>query len=377
MDERVVVIGAGPAGLAAAWALGRAGLDPLVCERATAVAASWRARHDQLRLNTHRMFSHQPGTRIPRRCGPFPARDDYVAYLERYAAGMRIRFGTAVARIERADPGWELDLGGGSISTAHVVIATGPDAEPVMPSWPGMASFPGLVIHAGQFRSTSEMAGRDVLVIGPGNSGVDLLNHLVRSDAARLWLSARAGMNIVPLRLAGVPMHPVGLAGRRLPRRAQDANLRAVQRLAFGDLARYGYPRADLGAFTRVVADGVTVAVDDGFARALKAGRVTMKPGVSHFEGPSVCFTDGSACEPDVVICATGYRPALGPLAGHLVALDEHGMPPFTGPSSSPLHPGLWFFGLDRSIYGNMHIHRPQAGRLAHMIAGIPGLPGA
>ena len=370
-----MVIGAGPAGLAAAWALGRAGVDPLVVERAPAVAASWRARHDQLRLNTHRMFSHQPGARIPRRYGPFPARDDYVAYLERYAAGMRIRFGAAVGRIDRAGPGWELDLGRARISTAHVVIATGPDAVPVMPSWPGMASFRGMVIHAGQFRSTAEMAGRDVLVVGPGNSGVDLLNHLARSDAGKLWLSARSGMNIVPLRLAGIPMHPVGLAGRRLPRRVQDANLRAVQRLAFGDLARYGYPRSDLGAFTRIAADGVTVAVDDGFARALKAGRVTMKPGVDHFAGGSVCFADGSACLPDVVICATGYRPALEPLVGHLVALDDHGRPPFTGPSSSPLHPGLWFFGLDSSIYGNMHIHRPQARSLAQLIARDPGLP--
>jgi hypothetical protein len=375
VDEQVVVIGAGPAGLAAAWAIGRAGLDPLVCERTTAVAASWRGRHDQLRLNTHRMFSHQPGARIPRRYGPFPARDDYVAYLERYAAGMRIRFGTAVGRIDRAGPGWRVDLGGASISAAQVVVATGPDAEPVMPHWPGMASFPGMVIHAGQFRSTGEMAGRDVLVIGPGNSGVDLLNHLARSDAGKLWLSARSGMNIVPLRLAGIPMHPVGLAGRRLPRRAQDANLRALQRLAFGDLARYGYPRSDLGAFTRAAAEGVTVAVDDGFARALKTGRVTMKPGVDHFEGPSVHFADGSACLPGVVICATGYRPALGPLVGHLIALDEHGMPPFTGPSPAPLHPGLWFFGLDRSIYGNMHIHRPQARRLAELIAANPGLP--
>ena len=232
-----------------------------------------------------------------------------------------------------------------------------------------MASFPGTLIHAGQFRSTEEMAGRDVLVVGPGNSGVDLLNHLAGSDAARLWLSARSGMNISPLRLAGIPLHPVSIAGRRLPRRAQDANVRAIQRLAFGDLSRYGYPRSDLGAFTRITADGVTVAVDDGFVRALKTGRVMMKPAVDRVEGRKVCFADGSACAPDVVICATGYRPALGPLVGHLVALDESGMPPFTGPASSPRHPGLWFFGLDRSIYGNMHVHRRQARQLAGMIA--------
>jgi putative flavoprotein involved in K+ transport len=178
-----------------------------------------------------------------------------------------------------------------------------------MPAWPGMASFPGTITHAGQFRSAAEMAGRDVLVVGPGNSGVDLLNHLARSDAARLWLSARSGMNITPLRLAGIPMHPVSLAGRRLPRRAQDANVRAVQRLAFGDLSRYGYPRSDVGAFTRIAADGVTVAVDDGFVRALKSGRITMKPAVDRVDGRTIRFADGSACEPGVVICATGARP--------------------------------------------------------------------
>jgi len=175
-------------------------------------------------------------------------------------------------------------------------------------------------------------------------------------------------MNIAPLRLAGIPMHPVAVAGARLPRRAQDASLRAVQRLAFGDLATRGYPRSELGAFTRLAADQVTVAVDDGFARALKAGRVSMKPAVERVDGPTVCFTDATACAPGVIICATGYRPALAPLAGHLVALDEHGMPPFTGPQSSPACPGLWFFGLDRSIYGNMHIHRRQARQLAQLI---------
>lgn len=159
----------------------------------------------------------------------------------------------------------------------------------------------------------------------------------------------------------------------RFPRRVQDANVRGVQRLAFWDLSGYGYPRSDLGAFTRVAADGVTVAVDDGFVRALKTGRVTMKPAVDRIEDGNVRFADGSACAPDVVICATGYRPALESLVGHLVTLDEAGMPPFTGPSASPHCPGLWFFGLDRSICGNMHVHRGQAGRLARMISRQPG----
>jgi cation diffusion facilitator CzcD-associated flavoprotein CzcO len=109
-----------------------------------------------------------------------------TAYLQDYAIGMRLRLGTRVRRVDRAGDGWELKLDRGSISTAHAVIATGPDAEPVVPGWPGMAAFGGIVIHAGQFRNAAQMAGLDVLVAGPGNSGVDLLGHLAGSDAGRL-----------------------------------------------------------------------------------------------------------------------------------------------------------------------------------------------
>ncbi|HUZ55322.1 MAG TPA: hypothetical protein VMU94_22685 [Streptosporangiaceae bacterium] len=126
-------------------------------------------------------------------------------------------------------------------------------------------------------------------------------------------------MNITPLRVAGVPMHPVSLAARYLPPRSQDTNLRILQRLVFGDLSKLGYPRSQI-------------------------------------------------CAPDVVICATGYRPDLDRFVGQQVELDTSGMPPFTGAMSSPVHPGLWFFGLDRSIYGNMHIRRRQARQLARQI---------
>jgi putative flavoprotein involved in K+ transport len=369
VDHEVVIVGGGPAGLAAAGAIRQAGGDPLVLERAAAIAPAWRGRHDHLRLNTHRMLSHQPGAPMPHRYGAFPSRDDYVSYLEEYAAGLRVQFGANVRRIDPAAAGWVLDVGSQAVTVRHVVVATGPDAEPVMPRWPGMDGFPRPVIHAGQFRNVADMAGQSVLVVGPGNSGTDLMNHLAASKASALWLSARSGMNISPLRFAGMPMHPVSVASRRLPLRVQDANLRMLQRLAFGDMKDLGYPRAPVGAFSRAVADGVTVAVDDGFVAALKAGRVAMKPAIDRFDGPQVVFADGTSCAPDVIICATGYRPGLEAIAGHLVTLDRLGMPPLpTASGPAPARPGLWFFGLDRSIYGNMHIRRGQARQLARLI---------
>jgi cation diffusion facilitator CzcD-associated flavoprotein CzcO len=311
--------------------------------------------------------------RIPRSCGAYPSRDDYVAYLERYASRLRVRFDTTVSRIDRSAAGWMLSLPGhASVTACQVVVATGPDAMAVLPSWSGISSFSGNLYHAGEFRNVSDVAGKDVLVVGAGNSGVDLLNHLVRSSANRLWLSARSGTNIAPRTFGGVPTHLSAVASKRLPTRTQDNLLRAMQTLAFGDLTRYGLHRAKVGAFSRAISDGVTVAVDDGFVAALKRGRVTMKPAIVRFDGPQVSFEDGTACAPAVVICATGYRPDLAHLVGHLVDLDAVGMPPFVGGTASPQLPGLWFFGLDRSIYGNMFIHRRQARGLARLIADGP-----
>jgi cation diffusion facilitator CzcD-associated flavoprotein CzcO len=336
---------------------------------------SWRGRHEHLRLNTHRSFSHQPGRRMARHVGAYPGRDEYIAYLEEYAQPLRVRTGTEIRRVDPLDGGWSLSTSdAAALTTDHVVIATGPDIEPVMPTWPGADRFTGTMLHAGQFRRVDDVRGKDVLVVGPGNSGVDLLNHLVKSDAGKLWLSARSGMNIAPLRALGIPLHPIGLTGRYLPTRVQDANLRLLQRLSFGDLTRYGYPRSELGAMTRIRKDDVTIAIDDGFVKALKAGRVEMRPAIDRLEGAEVHFVDGRSCRPDVIICATGYRPGLEQLVGHLVELDHIGMPPFRSPHAIGDRPGLWFFGFKRSPYGNMHIRRREARQLARLIAGTTPL---
>ena len=368
-EETCVVIGAGPAGLAAAWTLSRVGIDPLILEKGPSVATVWRGRHDHLELNTWRGLSHQPGLRLPRRVGMFPGRDEYVRYLERYATGMRLRPGVEVTRVDRSDSGWLLRTAEGDVATDHAVVATGPDRVPVRPRWPGQDGFTGTVVHAGEFRNVAEVEGRDVLVVGSGNSGTDLLNHLVKSRVGALWLSARHGMTVLPRQLLGVPLHPIPVATRRLPIKAQDANAQLMQRLVYGDLTRFGYPSAEVGPFTRQLADGVTAAIDGGFVRALKTGRVTMKPAIERFDGSTVVFADGSSEQPDVVITATGYRPGLEPLVGHLVNLDHKGLPPFMAATSSPAHPGLWFFGLNRSIYGNMYVRRREAKELAARIA--------
>ena len=106
--EDSVVVGGGPAGLAAAAQLQRRGFQPIVLERSPGVGASWRTRYDTLRLNTVRWMSGLPGTPIPRSAGRWPSRADFVRYLERYAERLDVRTGIAVARVERHEDAYVL-----------------------------------------------------------------------------------------------------------------------------------------------------------------------------------------------------------------------------------------------------------------------------
>ncbi len=98
MGSDVLVIGAGNAGLSVAYELMRRGIKPQIIEQAGEVGASWRNRHDQLRLNTVRQYSGLPDMPIPRHYGAHIKRDDYIAYLESYVATFElpIRFGVGV-----------------------------------------------------------------------------------------------------------------------------------------------------------------------------------------------------------------------------------------------------------------------------------------
>lgn len=367
----VLIIGAGPAGLAAAHELARTGVNPHVIDEADRVGSSWRRRHDQLRLNTHRKVSHQPGMRIPREFGSYPSRDDYVSYLEDYASKLRVpmHFDVRAIRVDRAAGGyWRVSTNRGDLTASHVIVATGSDRLPYVPDWPGMEEFSGSVIHAGEFRRAEHYAGQSVLLVGAGNSGVDIGNHLACVDIKPSWVSIRNGPNIAPQYFLGLPAQLVVARLRWLPVKMQDLNIALVSRLALGNLTRLGIPPAPKGAVTRQREDCITLAVDDGFVKALKAKRFEVVAEIDSFSAHRVHLKNGNMIAPDAVICATGYRPGLESLVGHLGVLDGRGYPRSVAPHHAPNHPGLWFLGHNSSLYGNMNIRRAESRRLARKI---------
>src|SRR5688572_33440755 len=143
-EVEVAVVGAGAAGLGVAAALRRRGVQGVaVLERADAVASSWRARYDDLQLNTVRRLSGLPGHPIPAAAGTWPSRDSFIRYLEHLAGEHDVRFGVEVRRIERAGSQWSLLSSKGRWQSRFVVIATGYDRVPKMPDWQGSTGFAG------------------------------------------------------------------------------------------------------------------------------------------------------------------------------------------------------------------------------------------
>lgn len=344
----VAVVGAGPAGIASALALKDRGLRPLVVDEADQVASSWRTRYDRLRLNTSRQLSHLPRRRFPRGTPMFPSRDDLVAHVDRHARedGIELALGTRVNRIDNVGAGrWSLDTSAGELGVRQVVVATGYEQEPVIPDWEGCEKFAGELLHASAYRNPEPFSGSRVLVVGPGCSGMEIAYDLANRGAAKVWLSARTPPNIV-LRQGpgGLPGDMLAVVLLRLPARVGDAVARLGRRMDLGDLTGYGLPVPDEGIFTKLRRLGQAPAIVDlDVIEAIKSGSVEIVRGVEAFDREGVRLSDGARLEPDVVICATGYRRGLEPLVGHLGVLDRRGMPRAVG--ARPAAPGLRFIG--------------------------------
>lgn len=369
-NEPVIVIGAGAAGLAAADALRGRGVPVVVLEKEFRLAEPWRRRHEQLHLNTHRALSVLPGLSYPSRTPAFPHKGAIVDYLERFATERRlaVEFGTTVERIERKDGGWLVHTAEGARRASQVIVATGRDRLPWIPDWDGIKSFQGRLLHAGEFGAAQAYAGKSVLVVGAGNSGFDVLNHLSGVDTKEIWLSARQGPSLLPKRVGSVAVHRFAGIMAQLPTSVVDTMISATQRLIFGDLTRYGLPPAPKGGASRLGAEQIAIAVDDGAVAALKAGRIQVVAPVASFNGKSVRLSDGKVIEPDVVIAATGYRSGLETMVGNLSVLDAKGVSKANGGTPTG-QPGLWFIGMRPSLTSYFHSAGIQARAIARQIA--------
>jgi hypothetical protein len=351
VTESVLVIGAGPAGLAATAELRRRGVPAEIIEQSDAVASAWRLRYDRLRLNTSRWSSTLSGEPFPKGTPVFPVRDSWVSYLESYVErhDLPVRFGIRVDRIDPRGGGWRLTTSAGALTARHIIVATGNQHTPLMPDWPGLREYEGRLLHSAGYRNPEQFRDADVLVAGAGSSAMDIAYDLVRGGAARVRVSVRSQPHMLMRNYGPLPSDMVALALFTIPTRLADHVSGLVRRWSIGDLAPWGLTAPREGMYTHWRRTGRTPTIVNGpVIEAIRTRRFEIVADISSVTADEVRLADGTTVRPDAIIAATGFGTGLEPIAGHLGVLDARGVPrAFGGPAVAP---GLRFTGYVPNI---------------------------
>ena len=312
-----LVIGAGQAGLAAGYHLKRAGLSFEILEARGEPGGSWPGYYESLKLFSPARYSGLPGMPFPGSPDRYPARDEVVGYLRGYAEtfGLPVLAGKRVLRAER-DAGFRLlTEDGGEHRARTLIAATGSFARPHQPRFPGQEAFSGRILHAAEYRNPGPFRGKRVVIVGGGNTAVQIAHEL--AEVAETTLATRSPIRFMPQVLLGRDLH-------------------------FW-LSVSGLDRLPLGLLFDVSEPGGVV--DDGtYSAAVRSGRPDRRPVFSRFTESGVVWDDGREEPVDAVLLATGYGPNLGYL-GPLGALRSDGHPDQRGGVSRAV-PGLYFVGL-------------------------------
>ncbi len=371
MDSHVIVIGAGPAGLAVGACLKQEDIPCVILEQNDQVGSAWHHHYDRLHLHTDKRNSELPFIPYPKDYPRYPSRTQLIEYLESYAQKFQldIRFRQEVISARYDKDQWEVQTQDSFYHATNLVIAAGCNHEPILPSWPGQDSFKGTIIHSSQYKNGEPFKGKKVLVVGFGNSGgeiaIDLWEH-----GAQVSLAVRNAVNVIPRELFGIPVLSIGILLSKLSPRVADAINAPILRIAIGDITKYGLRKLSYGPLTQIQRDGHIPLIDIGTIDLIKEGQVTVYEGIKEFTKYGIIFNDGKQTQFDVVILATGYRPRVNAFLTGISAVvyNENGMPSSSGQETKL--PGLYFCGYYVAPTGMLREIRIEAKRISANIAG-------
>ena len=304
----VLIIGAGPAGINAAYALERAGIEYRIIERTYKLAPTWSSLYPSLRLNTSRFYSHLPGRKFPLHWGIFPTAQQYHQHLVSWVAEQNfgIEYGIEVDRVAPRDDGaWQVESSEGIDCYRAVIPATGVFDNPILPEIDGMARFQGEIIHSRDFRHPGQVRGKRAMVVGNGPSGTDIAVAAGPEAAGgSVYLAIRTGVDLRPRYPYGVPRHAWMMLGEYLP-----------EPLCLWLQSQTGaikYNLEDFGVWESPPNTGTAVGYrGPELLNALREGQVQPLRHPIRFDAKGAILADGRYLELDTVIMATGFFPVL------------------------------------------------------------------
>ncbi|MGZ4182119.1 MAG: flavin-containing monooxygenase [Solirubrobacteraceae bacterium] len=379
----VCVIGAGSSGIAAAKALHERGI-PFECyEKSDQVGGNWvfgnrngmSSAYRSLHINTSRERMEYSDFPMPKSYPDFPHHthiaEYFNDYVDRFGVRDRIVFETGVEHARRGDDGvWTATLDTGATRTYDALaVANGHHWDPRWPEPAFPGEFNGKQMHAHYYVDNDDFRDKNVLVVGIGNSAMDIA---VESSfvARKTFLSSRRGAYILPKYLFGRPLDQIGvnsLTGR-LPWGFRQGILSTMYRVGVGRVQDYGLPKPD-----HKLGDAhPTISAD--FLNRIAHGEMTWKPNIDRLDGDRVVFEDGSAEEVDIIVYCTGYRVTFPFFDEDFISAPDNDLRLFRR-VFKPGIDNLAFIGLLQPLGAIMPLAEAQGRWLASYLRGEYRLP--
>lgn len=350
-----LIIGAGPAGLAVAGRFRQANLDFTIVEQSQHVGNAWRNHYDRLHLHTIKEWSHLPHLPFPEDYPRYVARQQLVDYLSNYAQHFDIRpkYDVEILSIKKAGEHWEaIAKSGETFLAKNIVVATGVNRVPKVPTWNGQADFKGSITHSRTYKNPEPYLGQRVLVVGIGNTGAEIALDL-SEYGVETSIVARGEISLVPRDLNGRPVQVTGKQLEKLPFGLGDWLGSQIRKIYFGDLTKYGLKMSKVSPTKLLRETGKTPLIDLGTIAAIKAGKIQVVGDIDHFTRTGVVFKKEGHRDFDAVILATGYTAQIEKLVEKGAnLLDDYGCT--KSPIGTGFHQGLYFVGFDNYKTGGI-----------------------
>ncbi|CAN6475949.1 unnamed protein product [Victoria cruziana] len=360
MWREVIIVGAGAAGLSASACLNKLSIDNIILEKDDCSAPMWRKHaYDRLHLHLAKNFCELPHLPHPSSTPTYLSKDEFLRYIDAYVAqlGLRPVYDRAVeiAVRDRSTGTWTIRAKNTRTGESEeyrsrfLVVATGENSEGHVPDIPGLDGFPGKVIHSCQYKNGVPFEDRDVLVVGSGNSGMEIALDL-RNHHAKASIVVRTPVHIIAREVANLGLHLF----KYLPYSTVDSLQVFHSKLKYGDTAKYGIRRPTEGPNFLKDNFGKYPVVDIGTFDKIKSGEIQVYPGVKCIRGNDVEFENGSVHRFDAIVFATGYKSTVkGWLKDDDGFFDESGFPAAGWPSQWKGNNGLYCIGFSRKgFYG-------------------------
>ncbi|XP_072994969.1 indole-3-pyruvate monooxygenase YUCCA2-like [Typha latifolia] len=357
-----IVVGAGPSGLAVAACLKEKGIPSLLIERSNCIASLWQLKtYDRLSLHLPKQFCELPLMPFPDNFPTYPTKQQFVGYLESYAKhfGINPVFRRTVVSAE-----FDAVVGLWRVRTVvdkdeedevveyvcrWLIVATGENAEIVVPEIDGLDEFKGPVVHTSSYKRGNVFDGKRVLVVGCGNSGMEVCLDLCNHNAYP-HIVVRDKVHILPREMLGQSTFALSLwLLKWLPIWFVDLFLLLVSWLMLGDTARLGLNRPNLGPFELKSLSGKTPVLDVGTLAKIKSGDIKVHPAIKQLSDHGVEFVNGRSEDIDAVVLATGYKSNVPSwLKEKELFSDKDGLPRRPFPNGWKGERGLYAVGFTR-----------------------------